>query len=255
MINIIACFKWVLDETYIRVSGGHLSVDQAPFKMSEYDRNALEEAVRLKARHDGTVSGVTVGPPRSALGVKDALSRGADRVYFAQSADYENLDPGQTARILAEVIGVRIDYDLILCGEGSSDLYARQVGPRLAQLLGIPCVTFVQRLSIDGGVLTADRSLNHEIERVQVRLPALVTVLPDINTPRIPGLKETLGAAKKPVIQIASQDLAPMPEAMLSTIRLVPTSMKRNCIKYGDSDLELQAMAMALREKGVLERR
>jgi electron transfer flavoprotein beta subunit len=152
MPNIVCCFKWVVDEAYIKPSSsGKIDLEWAEHKLSDYDRNAIEEAVRLQEAYGGSVTAVTVAPSDATKGIKDALSRGPEKAFFINSEELENLEPSQTSAILAQVISQQIDYDLIICGEGSSDLYAQQVGPRLAEKLGIPCIAFVKKVEIDGG--------------------------------------------------------------------------------------------------------
>jgi electron transfer flavoprotein beta subunit len=254
MPTIVACFKWVIDEAYIRrSSSGELDFSSVDYKISEYDRNAIEEAVRLKELHGGNVITVTVGVPEATKGVKDALSRGSDQAYFIADASFGNLESSQTAAILAEVIRSRIvSYDLIICGEGSSDLYAQQVGARLAEHLEIPCISFVQKLSMDGGRLIAERKVEQYIEITATPLPALVTVLPEINSPRIPGVKDTLTASKKPTVTIKKDELSPIGEARLQTTGISASRMDRTCEKFGTEAAELTRFVESLRKKGAI---
>ena len=254
MPTIIACFKWVIDEAYIRKgSSGELDFSAVDFKISEYDRNAIEEAVRLRETHGGKVVALTVGLPGAAKGVKDALSRGSDEAVFVADASFENLEPSQTAEILAAVIRSRVpDFDLIVCGEGSGDLYSQQVGARLAEHLAIPCISFVQKLGVDGGSLTAERKVERYTEITSVTLPALVTVLPEINVPRIPGVKDTLTASRKPVATVRKEELPPVGEPRLQTIGVAAARMDRTCEKVGADEAELARFAEALRKKGAI---
>lgn len=252
---VVACFKWVVDEAYIRRgAGGAVDFSSVDYKIGEYDRNAIEEAVRLRdTGGGGSVIGITVGVPESAKGVKDGLSRGMDQAFFVSDTSFRDLEPSQTAAILAEVIRTRIPrYDLITCGEGSSDLYTQQVGPRLAELLEIPCVCFVQKLSLEDGKLVADRRVEDGVEVVEAPLPALVTVLPDINTPRIPGVKDTLMASKKPVVTVKKEALKPPPEALLKTAALTASSMDRTGEKLGSDPAGVTRFIDLLRKRGVI---
>ncbi len=256
MPNVVACFKWVVDEAYIRRgAGGALDFSAVDYKIGEYDRNAIEEAVRLRdAGGGGSVIGVTVGTPESAKGVKDALSRGMDMAFFAADPSFKDLEPSHTAAILAEMIRTRIpQFDLVTCGEGSSDLYAQQVGPRLAELLGIPCVCFVQKLSLDGGKLRAERRVEDGIEVVEAPLPALVTVLPDINTPRIPGVKDTLMAGKKPVTAVKKDELTGKVEEVLKTTAMTASSMERTGEKLAADAAGIARFVDSLRKSGVIK--
>jgi len=255
MATIIACFKWVVDEAYIRRgSSGQLDFSAVDYKISDYDRNAIEEAVRLKDAGGGSVIALTVGVPEATKGVKDALSRGTDQCYFIADPSFRDLEPAQTAKILADVIRNRVGpFDLILCGEGSSDLYAQQVGPRLAENLGIPCFSFVQKVTVDGGKIIAERRVEEGIEIVEATLPALATVLPDINIPRIPGVKDTLMASKKPVVTVKKEELSGLADPTLKTMGLAAIRMERVCEKYGVDAAEIRRFVDGLKKRGVLK--
>jgi len=251
--NIAACFKWVIDEAYIRTgSSGALDFGSVDYKISDYDRNAIEEAVRLQEQYGGSVVVVTVGVPEATKGIKDALSRGPEKAYFINDNSFENLEPSQTASIMAEVMSSQIEYDLIICGEGSSDLYAQQVGPRLAEKLGIPCISFVQKLEINDNQVIVERKVEDGIEVIAAPMPVLVTVLPDINSPRIPGLKDTLGASKKPVVDISRGDLSGSYEPCLETKSILAASIERNCEKFEDSPEDIARFVQALVKEGVI---
>ncbi|NLL86737.1 MAG: electron transfer flavoprotein subunit beta/FixA family protein [Syntrophomonadaceae bacterium] len=255
MPNIVCCFKWVVDEAYIKPSSsGKIDLEWAEHKLSDYDRNAIEEAVRLQEAYGGSVTAVTVAPSDATKGIKDALSRGPEKAYFINSEELENLEPSQTSAILAQVIAQQIDYDLIICGEGSSDLYAQQVGPRLAEKLRIPCIAFVKKVEIDGGRLIAERKSDDGIEVVSAPLPALITVLPDINNPRVPGLKDTLAASKKPVEEISLEDLDTEYPALIIDKGLRAASLVRNCTRFGSTPEDIQAFVEAIKKTGIIDR-
>lgn len=253
-MHIVVCFKWVIDEAYIRRgAGGVLDFSQVDYKLSDYDRNAIEEALRLRRAFGGKVTGITVGPPEGAKGVKDALSRGIDEAVFITDGNFRELDVVQTSKILAEVIERRLSpYNLILCGEGSSDFYNRQVGPRLAELLAIPCVSFATKLTVEQQSVTVERRREGAIEVVVAPLPALVTVTPEINTPRIPGVKDTLMAGKKPVVQLGAGDVTSFSEARMKVVSLTGAAMERQCEKFGVDDAEIRRFVDTLQRKGVI---
>ncbi|NPU83062.1 MAG: electron transfer flavoprotein subunit beta/FixA family protein [Syntrophaceae bacterium] len=255
MAVLVACFKWVIDEAYIRrTSAGELDLSSVSYKISDYDRNALEEAARLKEAAGGSVAAVTVGIPEATKGVKDALSRGADQAFFIADPSFEKLDASRTAAVLADVIRTRIGhFDLILCGEGSSDRYDQQVGIRLAERLGIPCVSFVQKIDLEEGRLSAERRLEDGIEQVSAPLPAVVTVLPDINVPRIPGVKDTLSASRKPIVTIGREELSvTQDDGHFRTVSLTASRLERQCERFGMDEAEISRFVGMLRQKGVL---
>jgi len=210
MLKVIACFKWVMDEADVAIDQKTktLNFDRVNYKISNYDLNAIEEAVNLVEKNGGSVAGLTVGNPLIRNGLKNALSRGLETVYYVGNESLNDLDALQTSKLLAASLKDQIAYDLVICGEGSSDLYDQQVGPRLAEILNIPCLTYVNKITLqDDRVVLAERKLDDGLEEVTVRLPAVITVLPDINQPRIPSLKHVLAAAKKPVQEITLEEL------------------------------------------------
>jgi electron transfer flavoprotein beta subunit len=209
-MNIVACYKYVLDEADIRIDpeSKRALTDRAKRKISEYDRNAIECAVSLAEALGGTAAVVTAGTAAAQPSLKDALSRGPESAAFVQDEAIGTTDSAGVSRVLAAAIKSLGQVDLVVCGEGSSDNYSRQVGPRVGQLLGIPVVTCVNKIGIEGDVARCERKLDDGVEVVEVSLPALVSVLPDLNVPRIPGLKQILAASKKPVQRFSIIDLA-----------------------------------------------
>ena len=256
MLKILTCFKWVLDEADIKVDAGSrkLILDRASYKISAYDRNAVEEAMNLQQQHGASVAAVTVAPPTAKNCLKDVLSRGPEKAYFINDQSFTDLEPSQTGGLLAAAIRGNIEFDLIICGEGSSDLYTQQVGPVLAEKLGISCATFVNRVTYveTENRIVAERKLDDGIEAVSVPLPALITVLPDINTPRIPSLKQVLGAAKKPIENITLDKLGPIPKACLQTTGILAATMERRHLKFGAKAEDIGALINALLKDGVI---
>lgn len=207
-MKVIACYKWVLDEADLKVDAKSraLLTDRAKNKISEYDRNAIECGVQLTEQVGGEVVALTAGTAHAKNSLKDALSRGPAQAVWVKDEVMSQADSAVTAKILAGAVRKIGEFDLVVCGEGSSDEYAQQVGIRMGQLLNIPVITFVNKVEVKDGILRAERKLEEGIEVVEVKLPALITVLPDVNTPRIPSLKQILGAAKKPVQELSVTD-------------------------------------------------
>ncbi len=254
MLKIITCFKWVVDDADIRIDSGSgkLVMDRVGYKISAYDRNAIEEAVVLREKHGGAVAALTVAPPSARACIKDALSRGPDSAHFINDAQFAGLAPYQTVSLLAAAIKGGMEFDLIICGEGSGDLYTQQVGPALAEELGISCMTCVNKLSYsEDGTLTADRKLEDGIETVSAPLPVLVTILPDINTPRIPTLKQVLGAAKKPVQNITADIVGKPPESFLLSAGIKAAAMDRKRVRFASDAEGIRSAVGALLKEGV----
>jgi len=253
MPDILSCYKWVADEAYIRSgSSGALDLNMADYKISDYDKNAIEEAMLLTEKYGGNTAVITVGLPDDTKGVKDALSRGPEKAYFVNDPAFADLEPEQTATLLAAAIASPIPYDIIICGEGSSDLYAQQVGPRLAEKLGIPCLCYVQKVELDGSQLVAERKTDAGIEVVAVELPVLLTVVPDINMPRLPGLRDTLAAGKKPVTEFTADDLPQGQAALLQTTNSKVASITRSSRMFGTDAASIGDLVQELKNSGVI---
>ena len=210
-MKIVAAFKVVPDDQDIQVSAdGSLDYSKAKGIVSTYDLNALEAAAQLAAANDGSsVVAMTAGPASiddSKL-KKNVLARGVDELFMAADDAYANMDARATAEALAALVGKVGAFDLILCGDGSADNYAQQVDVQLAAKLGLPVVNGATKIEAQGSPLIVERTLEDVVETVEVPLPAVVSVSPDIALPRIPGMKDILAAGKKPM-NVAGADAA-----------------------------------------------
>ena len=202
-MNIVAAFKVVPDDQDIQVSAdGTLDYSKAKNTVSAYDLNAIEAAAQLAAANEGSnVVAVTVGGADiddSKL-KKNVLARGVDELYMTADDACKGLDARATAVALAELVSKVGDFDVVLCGDGSADDYAQQVDVQLAAKLGLPVVTAATKITAKDGALEVERTLEDVVEVVEVPLPAVVSVAPDIALPRIPGMKDILAAGKKPM--------------------------------------------------------
>ncbi|MCH1771091.1 MULTISPECIES: electron transfer flavoprotein subunit beta/FixA family protein [Metallosphaera] len=206
-MSVVACFKVVPDDTSVRVIGGKVETN-VPVKISTYDKNAIEEAVRLKEKLGWKAIGVTVGNT-DRKSIRDALSMGLDEVV-AISTGY--LDVAGTAMALAETVR-GISPKLVLMAETTTDSSTSALPPYLAQLLGYPLISYARSLTIHDSTITAERSVG-DVEVVEAPLPAVVSVTGEINTPRTPSVKQIMESAKKPVKQVnfSSQPLAELVE-------------------------------------------
>ena len=216
-MDIIVCIKQIYDVGQIRVDAASKRpiTEGIARKISDFDKNALEEAVRIKEKHGGKVLALIGGAKDAA---KEALAMGADEAVI-YSADSDSLG---TATILAEIIH-KMKYDLILCGEASIDEFSFQIGPRLAQALGIPVLTYARKIEPKDNEVVVERNLENRYEIAKARLPALVTVTKEINEPRIPTLLQILGASKKKITEISLEKQ----EAGIETLRVTAIEMKR----------------------------
>ena len=216
-MDIIVCLKQIYDLGQIKVDTAtkYPITEGVSRKISDFDKNALEEAVGIKEKHGGNVL-VLIGGAKDAA--KEALAIGADEAVV-YSADTDSLG---TATLLAEIIQ-KMKYDLILCGEASIDEFSFQIGPRLAQALGIPVLTYARKMELKDNEVVVERNLENRYEVAKARLPALVTVTKEINEPRIPTLLQILGASKKKITEVSIEKQ----EAGVETLSITAIEMKR----------------------------
>ena len=167
---------------------------------------AVEEGLRLVEKHGGSVTILTMGGEDGTIGIRSALAMGATAAIHLSDPALAGSDTLGTAKALAEAIR-RERFDLILCGTESSDSYAGIVPGQLAQLLGIPPLTFAKEVSIEGRKVTIKRQSESGYDVVESELPALITVTTGINEPRYPTLKGIMGAKKKEIRKYTAAEL------------------------------------------------
>lgn len=247
-MNVIACYKIVPEEQDIVVQADrNLSLARAEWKIGQYDQNAVEAGMQIVEAVGGKVSALSVGDKQleNSKLKKGILSRGPEDLYLVVDEHLENADAHLTAKVLEAAIQKIGDYDLILCGEGSGDLYSQQVGIQLGELLNVPTVNAVSKITSAGDKLIVERSLENEVEVLEVPLPAVISVTTDINQARIPSMKNILAAGKKPVTEWGLSDLGAegitRPTEILST--LAPEQVDRKqIILEGDSEEVVQKL-------------
>lgn len=227
-----------------------------PLKVSDFDKNAMEEALRIKAKLGGKVRVVTAGPPEAKDKMRELIAMGAEEAYLVTDPRFSELDYAAVGRLLAAAIKKMGKIDLILAGEASIDQYSGQMGPRLAGALGIPSLSHVRKLTPDKEGVVAEREMGDLVEEYRVPYPALVTVSKEINEPRLPNMMQIIGASRKPITEWKA-DVLGVPAADLEpAVRLAALKgivMKRRNIIYADEPpAAAQKLVEALRNEGVL---
>jgi Electron transfer flavoprotein, beta subunit len=240
-MNIVTCYKIVPEEQDIVVQKDRsLSFERAEWKIGQYDLNAIEAGMQIVEKAGGKVSALSIGDKNleNSKLKKAVLSRGPEDLYLVVDAQLGQADSLLTALTLKAAIEKLGSVDIVICGEGSSDLYAQQVGAQMGQLLGAAVLNAVSKISPAGDKLIVERSLENEIEILEVPLPAVLSVTTDINLPRIPGMKEIMAAGKKTTVQWSLPDigLQEIPAATEIKSTLGPEQVERKqVILEGDS--------------------
>ena len=200
-MDIFVCIKQVPATNKVQVDEktGVLKRSGVAGKMNPYDLFALETALRLRARHGGTVTVGTMGPPQAQAVIREAYMMGADNGYVFSDRRLGGADVLATGYTLSQAIRSVGDFDLILCGKQTTDGDTAQVGPAIAEYLGIPHAAWVSRLTVTGDGIYAEQQLQDVIETVHMPFPCLVTVEQDIFMPRLPSLKTAREIGDKPI--------------------------------------------------------
>lgn len=259
-MNIVVCVKQTVDlqQVRIRKETREPVLENIPLTLGNIDKNALEEGVRLKEKHGGKIIVVSAGSDKLDDTIKEALAIGADEAVLVMDKALDGAESAVAAAALAKAIQKIDGVDLILFGEGSADNYSGQVGPRVAELLDMPQVTYVSSLEIDGANMKAVRSLDDCFETVSVALPAVVTVVSEINDPRIPSVTQILKAGKKPKEKMAPADLgldvAGLGQSVATISNLAPEQERKRILFQEGADKDVASLVKALEAEGLVRR-
>lgn len=207
-MNIYVLVKRTFDtEEKIVVNGGKIQEDGAEFIINPYDEYAIEEAIQVRDAQGGEVTVLTIGGEDAEKQLRTALAMGADKAVLINTEDdVEEMDQFTAAYIISEYLKDK-NPDLILAGNVAIDGGSGQVGPRVAELLGINYVTTITDLVIDGTTVTIKRDVEGDSEVLETSLPLLVTAQQGLNEPRYPSLPGIMKAKKKPLEEIELDDL------------------------------------------------
>jgi electron transfer flavoprotein beta subunit len=201
-MKIVVCVNHVPDtETKVKVGADGVSIDRTGvnFIMNPYDEFAVEEGLRLKQKHGGEVTTVSLGGDAHKETLRKALAMGVDKAVLLK--DDSPRDSLSVARALAEYLK-GMSPDVVLFGKQSIDSDDGAVGPMVAELLGMPSVSVVVKLEIEGSVVKAEREIEGGHENVETRLPAVLTAQKGLNEPRYPSLKGIMAAKSKPIEEV-----------------------------------------------------
>jgi electron transfer flavoprotein beta subunit len=246
-MDIVVCVKQTVDlqQVRIRKETRQPFLENIPLTLGAIDKNALEEGVRLKEKTGGKVFAVSVGPETLEETIKEALAMGADEAVLVTSPDLDGAEGARAALLLAGAIRQMEGFDLILLGEGSADNYSGQVGPRMAEILDLPQITYARSLEVDGRKIRAVRSLEDFLEEVEVEVPALISVVSEINEPRIPAVTQILRAGRKPkkILKPADIPLKSTEGHVVETLSNLAPVQERKGILFKDGLKELPRLA------------
>ncbi|MBP7248475.1 MAG: electron transfer flavoprotein subunit beta/FixA family protein [Negativicutes bacterium] len=226
-MNIIVCVKQVPDTAEVKMNPETNTIIRSgvPNIVNPDDKHAVEAALKLREAHGGKVTILTMGPPQAKDAIKECLAMGADEGILLSDMAFGGSDALATSFALASGIRKLGEFDLILCGKQAIDGDTAQVGPELAEHLGIPQITYACEIFAEGNTLTVKRELDDTYEIVEVQLPALVTAVKNLNEPRFPTVKGTMKANRTEIPTLTAADLG-VPAEQLG-LKGSPTQVRR----------------------------
>ena len=258
-MDIVVCVKTNPDLQMVRIKDRVAQTEAVPYKIGDLEKNALVAAVVLReagAADKVTALCVAEGNRKAAEDIKVALAMGADEAVVIDDPALAAPDEAAVAAALAAAVKKLPACDLLLFGEGSSDNYTGQVGPRVAELLGVPQVGYARKVELADGAVRCERSMDDMLETLEAPLPAAVTVVSEINEPRIPGLMQIMKAKSKPLHVWSLADLgierpAPVREVVSN---LAEEQDRKHVLFEGTAAEQADAFVDALLREGVLGR-
>jgi electron transfer flavoprotein beta subunit len=211
-VKIAVCVKQVPDSTDVKINPetNTLIREGVQSITNPFDEFAVEEALLTKEKYGGEVHVISMGPPQAIEVLRNALAVGSDKVYLVSDKAFAGADTLATAYTLAKTIEMIGGVDLVICGKQAIDGDTAQVGPGIATRLGIPQLTYVSKvkeIDLANKKIVVERMLEDGREVVQATLPALITVIKDINEPRLPSLLGIKKAAKVQIPTLTAQDI------------------------------------------------
>jgi len=211
-MNTLICIKQVPETTEVKINPetNTLIREGVASIINPFDMYAIEEAIRLKERYGGKSTVITMGPPQAEAVLREALSLGIDEAIHLSDRAFAGSDTWATSLVLAKAIAKIADYDLVICGKQASDGDTAQVGPGIATHLNLPQATYVRKIDnydADQKFMRVERLLEDGTEIIEIKLPALISVVKELNEPRLPSLRGKMKARSQPITLWGNNDL------------------------------------------------
>jgi electron transfer flavoprotein beta subunit len=226
-MHVVVCIKQVPDTAEVRINPetGTLVREGVPSIINPYDTHAIEAALRIKDKTGGKVTVITMGPPQAESALREAISMGADDAVLLTGKEFAGSDTLATSYTLASAIS-RLEADMIICGKQAIDGDTAQVGPEVAEFLNIPHVSYVRKIvELSESGIKVERLMDDATDVVESSLPVLLTVVRELNEPRLPSLKGKMAAKKAEIKKWGAGEIGTPPEKV--GFNGSPTQVKR----------------------------
>ncbi len=257
-MNVIVCIKQVPGTTEVKIDPRTNTLVRSGIKsiINPFDTYALEEGVRLREKHGGKVTVISMGPPQAEEALREAISLGADEAILLSDREFAGADTLATANTLSAAVRKIREFDLIVCGRQTVDGDTGQVGPEMAEMLDIPLLTYISQIEeIGGGRIRARRMVEEGYEIVETTLPALITVTKEINSPRLPSLRGIMKSksAKIPVWTLADlgidKSLVGLAGSATTVVKVfTPVRVRKAELIKGDPTQQVDALIQRLQD-------
>jgi electron transfer flavoprotein beta subunit len=257
-MNIIVCLKQVPGTTDVKIDPETNTLRREGIEnvVNPFDTYALEEGVRLRERYGGKVTVISMGPPQAEEMLREAISCGADEAILISDRAFAGSDTLATSYTLSCAVSKIGDYDLVICGRQTIDGDTGQVGPELSEALGLPFVAYVSKIDeVADGKMVLKRMVEDGHEVIETPLPAVITVVKEINVPRLPSLRGIAKAKKVEIPDWTAGDLEVdegrigLSGSATSVVEIFfPKRVHQGEIFEGDPDSQVDALIEKLRE-------
>ncbi|OGW47326.1 MAG: electron transfer flavoprotein subunit beta [Nitrospirae bacterium RBG_13_41_22] len=208
-MDIIVCIKQVPDTAEVKINPetGTLIREGVPSIVNPFDMHAIEAGLRIKEKVGGKVTVLTMGPPQAETALKEAISMGADDALLLSDRAFAGSDTWATSYTLSRAIE-KLGADVIICGKQAIDGDTAQVGPEVAEFLNIPHISYIRKIEdVTNGSIRVQRLMDEGYDVVESTLPVLLTVVKELNEPRLPSLKGKMAAKKAEIKKWVSSDI------------------------------------------------
>jgi electron transfer flavoprotein beta subunit len=261
-MHIVVLIKQVPDTSEVKINRetNTLIRDGVPSIVNPFDMYAIEEALRLREKHGGKVTAVTMGPPQAAEALKEAIALGVDDVVLLSDRIFAGADTWATSYTLSQGIKKLGNFDLVIAGKQAIDGDTAQVGPETADMLGIPFVAYIRKIEgIDDKKMVAERLMDEGHDVVETSLPALITVVKEINQPRVPSLKGKMRAKNLKVTTWNAKDInadenkCGLRGSPTKVVRIFPPAPRGNReILTGNMEDQITSVVRKLKEQSLI---
>jgi electron transfer flavoprotein beta subunit len=261
-MNIVVCLKQVPGTTKVKIDPETNTLVRQGVEsvMNPFDAYALEEGVRIRERYGGKVTVISMGPPQADAMLRGAISVGADDAILLSDREFAGSDTLATSYTLSRAIKKLSAFDLVLCGRQTLDGDTGQVGPELAQMLGLPFIAYATRIEeIVNGTIRVLRMVDDGHESIETVLPAAITVTKEINVPRLPSIRQLFKAKSAKITIWTAADIGAEREsigragsATIVVKTFVPERARTGEILKGTADEQVQNLIDSLRKARVI---